>query len=211
MRTQLHCCIGSLKPYYPPLPPTLHPVLCAFALPQVRAAGGLRVIIASLPDNRRSELQLRGRAGRWAGAAVPLLPPAAALGVGGHAGCGIHPTSQPGLCLVKGLIPPAPPSCCKVRHASYPTLCMQAGPASASTFAPSLAQRFPVPDFNHRRQGDPGESHLVLSFDDPVLNLRRPGVASLPQATYGALSMGHRCMQCNVGCVVHSAMFWWWW
>ena len=38
--------------------------------PQVRYAGGLRVIIAAVPDSQRSELQLRGRAGRQVSAAA---------------------------------------------------------------------------------------------------------------------------------------------
>ena len=37
---------------------------------QLRQLGGLRVIMTGLPDSRRSELQLRGRAGRWAGGRV---------------------------------------------------------------------------------------------------------------------------------------------
>ncbi|KAL4434485.1 hypothetical protein ABPG75_000926 [Micractinium tetrahymenae] len=38
--------------------------MCEEYAEQVRAAGGLRVVLASLPDTRRSELQLRGRSGR---------------------------------------------------------------------------------------------------------------------------------------------------
>ena len=37
---------------------------CAIMADQVRSSGGLCVVIASVPESRRSELQLRGRAGR---------------------------------------------------------------------------------------------------------------------------------------------------
>ncbi|PRW59265.1 pre translocase subunit [Chlorella sorokiniana] len=73
--------------------------MCGMYARKVRAAGGLCVIVASLPDNKRSELQLRGRAGR---------------------------------------------------------------------------------------QGDPGESHLVLSLDDPVLAIRSPGLRALTLAAFEA-------------------------
>ncbi|KAL4419083.1 hypothetical protein ABPG77_002224 [Micractinium sp. CCAP 211/92] len=94
--------------------------LCAEYAEQarVRAAGGLRVIVASLPDTRRSELQLRGRSGR---------------------------------------------------------------------------------------QGDPGDTHLVLSFDDPQLRLSNEAAAKAAQGPFGehaphglafkVLPWGVRCWQ----------------
>lgn len=82
-----------------------HRFLASLCALQVRAAGGLRVIVASLPDTRRSELQLRGRSGRWAAGrpAAWLLP----LG-----------TALPALCLWQALAAPKNARPCSASPAS---------------------------------------------------------------------------------------------
>lgn len=197
---QLRCSIGSLKPHNPPLPSALH-----HALPRRRCVPRAAFESSSPPCQTTGGASCScggGRAGGWelqcccryfwccchccCGGCCRLL-----RWVGGHAGCSTWPAAQPELRPFSA--PPTPIQPCTANTAMppYPT---PAASRSGCTSAPSLAEHVPALAFYRRRQGDPGESHLVLSFDDPVLNLRRPGVASLPQATYGALSVGLRCM-----------------